>query len=227
MKRRGPSETSGRHLNDVDDGNNEEVPSPHCLFSGAILPDCLVRESRQMTPTRQVDARKDVLGISPVLDVSLEMIAQVWEHVHELEDKSGWDLAVQMDPQYAKSSERVMSFLRSVGGNPKQAARRLVRHFDTKLDLFGPTKLVKDIEISTDFSADDMAALESGGFQVLREKDRGGRPILFGRYTLMKYREIKNMVRLRLIAKMVFHDTNCNKRMGMSCLTFYIRFQTF
>ena len=192
MKRRDYDEASPRNSREGQDGD----VGPPTLISFASVPiaDCLVREVRQLSTFRQEEARKDVLGISPATDISQEMIALVWEHTNDLEDKAAWELAVDMNRDYAMSPKRAMSFLRSVGGKPKQAAKRLVRHFATKLDLFGPSKLVKDIEISIDFDEYDLEALESGGFQILREKDRAGRPILFGRYTLMKYREAKNMV---------------------------------
>jgi len=192
MKRRDYGDASPRNSREGQDGPVE--PSTSYSFASVPIADCLVREVRQLSTLRQEEARKDLLGISPPTEISPEMIALVWEHSNDLEDKAAWELAVTMNRDYAMSPKRAMSFLRSVGGKPKQAAKRLVRHFATKLDLFGPSKLVKDIEISTDFDEHDMEALESGGFQVLREKDRGGRPILFGRYTLMKYRETKNMV---------------------------------
>ena len=58
---------------------------------------------------------------------------------------------------------------------------------------------MKDIELS-DLDEYDMEALRSGGFQVLPKRDLAGRNVLFGRYTAMRYREIKNMVRLSLIS---------------------------
>lgn len=180
------------NLSDEDEDNVPERAS-YC-FAGPVVPACLVREVQQMPPVRQEEATKDVLGISEVNDIAPETIAQLWEHVHEIEEKPAWDLALQMDREYTMSPKRAMAFLRSVGGKPKQAAKRLVRHFETKLDLFGPDKLVKDIELASDFDEHDMEALESGGFQILPERDRAGRPILFGRYTLMKYRQAKNMV---------------------------------
>ena len=57
-------------------------------------------------------------------------------------------MALELDSDYATSPKLLMSFLRAVEGQPKQAAKRLARHFETKLDLFGRDKLVKDIEIS-------------------------------------------------------------------------------
>ena len=191
MKRRDYGASSSNSKKDQD--GHVESPTAH-VFAGVPVADDLVREANQLSTLRQEEARKDVLGISPVTEISPETIILVWEHINDLEDKLAWELAVEMNREYAMSSKRAMSFLRSVGGKPKQAAKRLVRHFATKLALFGPSKLVKDIEITTDFDEYDLEALESGGFQILREKDRGGRPILFGRYTQMKYREVKNMV---------------------------------
>jgi hypothetical protein len=191
MKRRDRSEGVSNN------SSEDEAPTSVCFTAVQVpLAGCLVREVKQMSTLHQEEASKDVLGISPAMDISPEMIAQVWEHIHDVEDTAAWDLALQMNREYAMSAERAMSFLRSVGGKPKQAAKRLARHFATKLELFGASKLVKDIEISTDFNEDDLEALESGGFQVLAEKDRAGRPILFGRYTLMRYKEVKNMVRV-------------------------------
>jgi hypothetical protein len=158
-----------------------------------------MREVKLMPTFRQEAASKDVLGIPNAEEISPELISEVWEHIYHLEETPAWDLAVQMDKEYTMSPKRAMAFLRSVGGKPKQAAKRLARHFQVKLDLFGVTKLVKDIELS-DFDEYDMEALYSGGFQVLPSKDRAGRPILFGRYTLMKYREVKNMVRFERFA---------------------------
>jgi hypothetical protein len=60
--------------------------------------------------------------------------------------------------------------------------------------LFGENKLVKDITLD-DLDEYDMEALESGGFQVLAEKDLAGRSVLYGRYTSMRYRTIDNMLR--------------------------------
>lgn len=176
-----------------EDEDKVAARASFCFGNGLHAPACLLREVKQMPSSRQEAASKDLLGISNDEEISPELVNEVWEHVHDLEETSAWDLALQMDRNYTMSPQRAMAFLRSVGGKPKQAAKRLTRHFQVKLDLFGAEKLVKDIELS-DFDEFDMEALYSGGFQVLASKDRAGRPILFGRYTLMKYREVKNMV---------------------------------
>lgn len=192
-----PSDAAFSNLSDEDE-EHVSARAAYC-FGSAQAPMCLARELRKMPTARQEEATKDVLGIPHPTGISPEMIGELWEHINELDEKPAWDLAVQMDRGYAMSPKRAMSFLRSVEGKPKQAAKRLARHFQVKLDLFGSEKLVKDIELS-DFDEYDMEALYSGGFQVLPKKDRAGRPILFGRYTLMKYREVKNMVSRRQLS---------------------------
>jgi hypothetical protein len=179
---------------DMSDEDEDHVAAraTYC-FGSAQAPTCLVRELHKMPTARQEAATKDVLGIPHSAVIGPELIGELWEHINNLEEKAAWDLAVQMDKEYTMSPKRAMSFLRSVEGKPKQAAKRMARHFQVKSDLFGSDKLVKDIELA-DFDEYDMEALYSGGFQVLPSKDRAGRPILFGRYTLMKYQEVKNMV---------------------------------
>ena len=187
-----PSNADFSTMSDEDE-DHVAARASYCFGGGDRASACLVRELKQMPNERQEAASKDVLGIPNAEEISLEKIGELWEHLQTLEEKSAFELAVEIDKSYAMSPKLAMSFLRSVDGKPKQAAKRLARHFEVKRDLFGDSKLVKDIELS-DFDEDDMEALHSGGFQVLKQKDRAGRPILFGRYTLMKYRHVKNMV---------------------------------
>ena len=105
-----------------------------------------------------------------------------------------YKLALAMNPSYVKNPEFRLMFLRATEGDVKKAAKRLTRHFKTKLRLFGEEKLVRDIVLD-DLGEDDMEALKSGGFQVLKKRDAAGRSVLFGRYTSMKYKTIDNVLR--------------------------------
>jgi hypothetical protein len=75
----------------------------------------------------------------------------------------------------------------------EKAARRFVRFFDYKLDLFGPERLVKDILLN-DLDADDMDCLMTGSHLVLKEKDRGGRTIIFVSHANERYKSFVNLV---------------------------------
>ncbi|MGK3736265.1 MAG: hypothetical protein ACI8RD_006527 [Bacillariaceae sp.] len=103
-------------------------------------------------------------------------------------------LAVSKSSSYVHQSQFRLMFLRCTEGNVKKAAKRILRHFKTKLHLFGEDKLVRDIVLD-DLNDNDMESLLSGGFQVLKDRDAAGRSVLFGRYTSMKYRTIDNMLR--------------------------------
>ena len=73
------------------------------------------------------------------------------------------------------------------------AAKRVVKHFETKFNLFGPDRIGKDITLE-DLDEHDMESLTSGGVQPLPGKDRGGRAIFFSRHEAWKYKHPKNMV---------------------------------
>jgi len=125
-------------------------------------------------------------GIIPITLSSPELQALVPYHAYRL--------ALSQNPSYVRNPEFRLMFLRATEGDSKKAAKRLTRHFKTKLRLFGEEKLVRDIVLD-DLGEDDMEALKSGGFQVLAKRDAAGRSVLFGRYTSMKYKAIDNMLR--------------------------------
>jgi hypothetical protein len=189
MKRRKAGNNYHSSSNEEDEGNVSNY-----RFGAAETVPCLQRELKQMSAASRELAGQDVHGVAERIDIPFERLEELQEQIDNLEDKAAYDLALEMSSEYVTSPEFRMAFLRSVDGSVKQAAKRVTRHFQTKLDLFGEDKLVKNIELS-DFDVYDLEALHSGGFQVLPVKDRAGRPILFGRYTCMRYREIKNMVR--------------------------------
>ena len=50
-----------------------------------------------------------------------------------------------MDSSYVTNAAFLKLFLEAVDYDVKNAATRIVYHFECKLDIFGPMKLVKDI----------------------------------------------------------------------------------
>ena len=191
MKRRKPN--SDPYASREVPASDEQQTSSFC-FGAAEMPACFQRELQNMPQESREQAGQDVYGFAEPLDIPEERIADLRVAMDRLENKAAYELALELDPEYAMSKKLAMAFLLSVEGNPKQAAKRLAKHFQTKLDLFGRERLVKDIEI-IDLDDDDLEALYSGGYQILPQKDRAGRPILFGRYTAMRYKSVKNMVR--------------------------------
>jgi hypothetical protein len=179
-------------------------------FAPPDTPACLVRELRHQPKASQQQAEQDVYGINQELEIGDDVVQQLEELISQLKHKPAYDLAMELNPEYPRSL--MIPFLRSVDGCPKRASKRITRHFETKLEVFGCDKLVKPIEL-IDLDQYDLEALNSGGFQVLPAKDRAGRPMLFGRYTCMKYREIRNMVRKESPSKIFLfsiHKSNCS-----------------
>jgi hypothetical protein len=84
-------------------------------------------------------------------------------------------------------------FLRADNFDIEKCAHRIVRHFEEKLELFGPEKLASDIRLE-DLNADDIEALEGGGMQFLPHPDQFGRLILCSRQVDWKYRQRENLV---------------------------------
>ena len=68
-------------------------------------------------------------------------------------------------------------FLRSDYFDAPAAARRIVRHFEQKLELFGVEKLTKNIT-QADISQDTLDCLYHGFGQMLPVRDRAGREVL-------------------------------------------------
>jgi hypothetical protein len=65
-------------------------------------------------------------------------------------------------------------FLRAENFDSQLAAKRMLRFFEQKLELFGPDKLCKDITLR-DLNIEDMQCLINGHQQILPTRDSSGR----------------------------------------------------
>jgi hypothetical protein len=98
------------------------------------------------------------------------------EALLKLAHKDAYDLAEAMNPEYVQHKEFQLKFLRADRFVAKNAALRLARHFQAKLELFGRYKLTQDI-VQDDLDEDDISALYSGFVQLLPMRDRAGRGV--------------------------------------------------
>jgi hypothetical protein len=84
--------------------------------------------------------------------------------------------AIQQNPFYCHKPDTLTKFLRAELMDPSQAALCMVRHFETKRELFGVGKLAKDItqdDLKED--PDGIPTLYTGQSQILCKRDRAGR----------------------------------------------------
>jgi hypothetical protein len=91
--------------------------------------------------------------------------------------KPAFDMAFLQDPTYVQNRGFRLMFLRSDNFDAKKTAARLIRHFASKLELFGAPLLCKNIT-QDDLSEGELECLYSGYLQQLPFRDRAGRIVL-------------------------------------------------
>lgn len=123
----------------------------------------------------------DLHGVAEEINEEPEFIAK---RLAELDvaiantpNREAYEKANRIDPLYVHSLEFRLMFLRSERFDAKQTASRLIRHFETKLDLFGPECLAREIRYE-DLHEGAVKCLEAGYLQLLPLRDRTGRAII-------------------------------------------------
>jgi hypothetical protein len=130
------------------------------------------------SPEQRDQSYCDVHGIASEIEESPEMIQmslqEMDRRLSEIKDKTAYDLAEAMEESYVNNETFRLIFLRSENFRANVAAEKIVNHFEVKKELFGSSKLVKDITQS-ELSDGDISTLYSGFHQQLRAKDCAGR----------------------------------------------------
>ena len=106
-------------------------------------------------------------------------IDEIQKHINRMSNssRSAYNKANFLAPtKVSKSRKFNLMFLRAACYDTKIAAKRMCKHFEYKLNLFGPEKLTKDITYE-DLSEDDIEALHSGYSLRLPGKDSTGRMV--------------------------------------------------
>jgi hypothetical protein len=128
----------------------------------------------------------DLHGMSKDIDESpselvarslTEMDAVLKEHQRTFKNAGceGYNLAdAQSNGAYVENKAFRLMFLRAESFDSQLAAKRMLRFFEQKLELFGPGKLCKDITLRN-LSVADMQCLIHGHLQILPTRDRAGR----------------------------------------------------
>jgi hypothetical protein len=140
----------------------------------------------------------EIHGVAEPIEESPSMVAQ---HLSDLElyisrirKRSAYEKAKFMCAKYVNDTNFRLLFLRAAEFDPRAAAKKLVSHFEFKLQLFGLDKLVRDI-VHADLNEDDNECLECGCAQIIPAKDRNGRPIQINSQKFDRYKTWYNLVR--------------------------------
>ncbi|CAJ1968359.1 unnamed protein product [Cylindrotheca closterium] len=137
-----------------------------------------------MTETPHDERQKSYLEVHEVSNVFDETPAAVQDALEGMKmeiqkitkNRDALTLAESMDEEYVNDPSLRLKFLRGEKFNVKKAAQKFVRHFELKLELFGNSKLVKDIE-QDDLGEGETKALYLGYVQWLPLRDISGRTV--------------------------------------------------
>ena len=113
-----------------------------------------------------------------------------------LKNKIALDKTMEIAPEYVRSVNFQMKFLRAEHFDAHLAAIRMALHFEEKYSLFGEERLGRDI-LLCDLNEDDMECLNSGYLQILNELDFGNRRVLFYYKAVSDcYKDRENLLRV-------------------------------
>jgi hypothetical protein len=126
-------------------------------------------------------ALADVHGVISAVAMDNEFIAsrlaQLDQAISYCRSKSAYLRAKIQDPEYVSNRKFRLQFLVADNFQPQAAAERLVSYFESKLVLFGPELLTKELTLD-DLGGDDIKSLAHGAVQRLLGKDHAGRVVV-------------------------------------------------
>jgi hypothetical protein len=155
--------------------------------------DLLAKELNKLSLHERNHVYEEIHGVAEVMEETPEFVA---ERISDLEFslsridmKPAYDRAYFMSPKHVKDLR--LMFLRAERFDYRAAAKRMVKYFDLKLELFGLDKLVSPVTLE-DLDEYGHAALAAGCLQ-LPGKDSSGRPIFWDGHL---YKKIDNHLSL-------------------------------
>jgi hypothetical protein len=158
----------------------------------------LAEELNKLSLVERQDILFDIHGVSDnAVDETPELVSRTSKKMDDFLKSlktEAYDLAEAQSPEYLTSKPFRLMFLRAERFDAQNAAQRMIRFLEHKLELFGPTKLCKEITLD-DLTPDDMECLENGHMQLMPVRDRSDRAVIAYIGNFMKYKTPANLVR--------------------------------
>jgi hypothetical protein len=127
------------------------------------------------------EALADVHGVISAAIMDNEFIAsrlaQLDQAISDYRSKAAYLRAKIQDPEYVSNRKFRLQFLMADNFQPHTAAERLVSFFESKLILFGPELLTRELSLD-DLEVEDIMSLSHGVVQRLLGKDHAGRVVV-------------------------------------------------
>jgi hypothetical protein len=141
----------------------------------------LANEFTDLSVKEREKALHDIHGVTDLAEedpaVLVNALVQLDIELDRIINKRAYDMAKAQRPEYVRNRRFLLKFLRAENSNARNAAARIVRSFESKLELFGKDKLTKDITMN-DLDPYERELLRSGNVQIL-PKDLAGRTVLW------------------------------------------------
>jgi hypothetical protein len=150
----------------------------------------LAREMNELSVQEREHVLDDIHGVAQAYEETPEFIAKCLEELDEHISKipkpkrRAYDRALFFKPTIQNDGNFKLMFLRADIYDPEKAAKRMVKYFEDKLQLFGEEKLAREIRLE-DLTKEDMDVFSTGWCLELPHKDQVGRPIWF--FDLTRY----------------------------------------
>jgi hypothetical protein len=168
----------------------------------------LAKEMQQSSIGERQEALFDIHGVSAVVEETDEIIRKSLAELEVfIEDNkntkygASYKIAEDQSPDYVKDKAFRLKFLRTEDFDAELAASRMFRHFDVKLELFGETKVSRNITLA-DMDEETMECMENGHGQWLPLRDQAGRAITVSSPSFMKthwsYNSLVSILPLRV-----------------------------
>jgi hypothetical protein len=187
---------------DNDEDEDEEESTGDGISEDGDIDALIASRLNKMTLKEREEILFDVHGVSEVIEEDPDMVARKFEELESILAKkrtnnkaAAYNLAVSMSSDYVQNRKFLLMFLRADRFHAKNAAWRVIGHFHKKLELFGASKLCKDISLE-DLDPYAMEVIENGHLTSLPARDRADRLVCCCAISHQRYREPIDHVRL-------------------------------
>ncbi|CAJ1946780.1 unnamed protein product [Cylindrotheca closterium] len=193
--------------------NNQNMgttPEPSCFRSTRGTQDnptvvpvdemtvLVANEMNKLTFQEREVVYEDLHGVSrpgkECHETLAQTIADTRNEIASIRLKAAHNKAVFLNPEYVNSENFILMFLRACKFDPKKTAIKIVDHFKYKLELFGYDNLGKEITYE-DLNEGTRNALSSGAVQLLPNRDKAGRAIVFFSFASLRYENADDQLR--------------------------------
>jgi hypothetical protein len=203
---------------DISDDEEEEESKRDGFSDDRDIDALIASELNKMTLKEREEVMFDVHGISEVIEEVPDMVARKFDELASILAKkrlkkkaAAYNLAVSMSPDYVHNRKFLLMFLRADRFHAKKAAGRVITHFQKKLELFGASKLCKDITLE-DLDSCTMEVLERGYLTVLPARDQADRMVCCCAVSHQRYKEPIDHVRLLCL---FLHPLKCGRNLRL------------